>query len=35
MTTAVAIWLITFVFFLTHQMEEVVYSIAVCNPSST
>src|SRR5215217_7838330 len=28
MTTALAIWLITLVFFLTHQMEEVVYSIA-------
>ena len=28
MTTAVAIWLIFLIFFLTHQMEEVVYSIA-------
>jgi hypothetical protein len=28
MTTAVAIWLITLIFFLTHQMEEVVYSTA-------
>ena len=28
MTTALAIWLITLVFFLTHQIEEVVYSIA-------
>jgi Protein of unknown function with HXXEE motif len=28
MTPALAIWLITLVFFLTHQMEEVVYSIA-------
>src|SRR5215203_4914139 len=28
MTTTLAVWLITLVFFLTHQMEEVVYSIA-------
>jgi hypothetical protein len=28
MTTAMVIWLITLLFFLTHQMEEVVYSIA-------
>jgi hypothetical protein len=28
MTTARAIWLITLGFFLTHQIEEVVYSIA-------
>lgn len=28
MTTALTIWLITLVFFLTHQLEEVVYSIA-------
>jgi hypothetical protein len=27
MSTALAIWLVTLVFFLTHQMEEVVYSI--------
>jgi hypothetical protein len=28
MTSAVAIWLITLGFFLTHQMEEVVYPVA-------
>jgi Protein of unknown function with HXXEE motif len=28
MTTALTIWLITLVYFLTHQLEEVVYSIA-------
>src|SRR5512133_3922252 len=28
MTTALAIWLMTLVFFLTHQIEEVVYSVA-------
>ncbi len=28
MTTALAIWLITLVFFLTHQIEEVVYPVA-------
>jgi Protein of unknown function with HXXEE motif len=33
MTTAVAIWLITLVFFLTHQMEEVVYSTAAWRES--
>jgi hypothetical protein len=27
MSTALAIWLITLVFFLTHQIEEVVYSV--------
>ena len=33
MTTAVAIWLITLVFFLTHQMEEVVYSVGAWRES--
>jgi Protein of unknown function with HXXEE motif len=32
-TTALAIWLITLVFFLTHQMEEVVYSIGAWRKS--
>jgi hypothetical protein len=33
MTPALAIWLITLVFFLTHQMEEVVYSIGAWRES--
>lgn len=33
MTTILAIWLITLVFFLTHQMEEVVYSVGAWRES--
>ena len=35
MTTAAAIWLITLVFFLTHQIEEVIYSIAAWRVASS
>jgi Protein of unknown function with HXXEE motif len=33
MTMALGIWLITLVFFLTHQMEEVVYSVGAWRES--